>query len=174
METEVMSKEDSSGHGVFNMGSPEPQKPQKDIEGALADIRERFQKSRETWKERIVEMARSINDITTVASLQVKLYSYRQICLEEKHMLLTFMARLDKEYKKYNGKKWEALTNDNNKRLKMGEISTLAEADLATEKERIVLFGDQVDYLTETIRTMDHIIYGVRSRLELEQYKREQ
>jgi hypothetical protein len=48
----------------------------------------------------------------------------------------------------------------------------LIEGDLTELKERIDIVDNQISFINETIKTVDHFLYGIKSRIALEEYLR--
>ncbi len=71
----------------------------------------KFEAERKLWKDIVLAMANKINDITKIGELQVELYSNRQICLEHNHFLMSLLSKIQKDYKKKIGKKWDDFIN---------------------------------------------------------------
>jgi hypothetical protein len=116
-------------------------------------------------------MAHKIIDMGKMTELQVELYSNRQIVLEESHYLQSLLAKITKTYRKSVGAKTvDFMTGD--RKLKMGETNILVEASVSELKEQIDLFESQIEYMQETKKNIDNMVFGLGHRIQLEEYRR--
>ena len=51
------------------------------------------------------------------------------------------------------------------------EKTPLIESDLTEIKSRIEMVDNQMVFINETIKTVDHMLYGVKFRISLEEYR---
>lgn len=176
----VQEKEKSQDifyHGVFNLQET-PKEPEKqlkieklDKEEPKEDLRTKFEGERLKWKNIILSMAHKIIDMGKMTELQVELYSNRQIVLEESHYLQSLLAKITKTYRKSVGAKTvDFMTGD--RKLKMGETNILVEASVSELKEQIDLFESQIEYMQETKKNIDNMVFGLGHRIQLEEYRR--
>ena len=158
-------------HGVFNLeDTPEIKKP-KEKEKEKNDMRSQFEAERLTWKDTILSMANKFKDMGKITELQVELYSNRQIVLEHSHYLQSLLSKVTKTYRKSLGSKTVDFMNGDRK-LKMGETNILVEASVADIKEQIDLFESQIEYMQETKKNIDNMVFGLGHRIQLEEYRR--
>ena len=52
------------------------------------------------------------------------------------------------------------------------EKTTLIDGDLTELKGRLDLVDNQIGYMNETAKTIDHMLYGIKTRIQLEEYLR--
>lgn len=158
-------------HELFNLiDTPKHVFKKEPVEEKL-DLRGEFEKDRIKWKDTILSMANKIKDMHLMTELQVELYSNRQIVLEHSHYLQSLLAKTNKAYKKSFGSKTLEFMNGDRK-LKMGETNTLVEASVADLKEQIDLFESQIEYMQETKKNIDNMVFGLGHRIQLEEYRR--
>ena len=74
--------------------------------------------------------------------------------------------------KQEKSKKLKEYTEAKDIRYGSNEKSTLIEGDLAEIKEKIELVEGHRKYIDQTIQTVDHGLYGIKSRISLEDYLR--
>jgi len=162
-------------HGVFNLQDT-PQEKEKTEETKKpveekSDLRTEFEKDRIKWKDIILQMAYKIKDMKSMTELQVDLYSNRQIVLEHSHYLQSLLAKITKIYRKSLGAKTVDFMNGDRK-LKMGETNILVEASVADQKEQIDLIESQIEYMQETKKNIDNMVFGLGHRIQLEEYRK--
>ena len=164
---------DTEAHGIFNLTDtplvkkPSEEKPPEE----KGDLRSEFAKDRIQWKDTILTMANKFKDMGKMTELQVELYSNRQVVLEHSHYLQSLLAKISKTYKKaFGAKTMEYLNGD--RKLKMGETNLLVETHVAEQKEQIDLVESQIEYMQETKKNIDNMIFGIGHRIQLEEYRR--
>lgn len=135
-------------------------------------ITEEFEHKRMWWTERIKELSPRFKDIYKMATLQVELYSDRQVLLEYQHSIMRHSATLGKYIKEAKRKKFLKYTNDYELRLSSAEKAILIDADLNKLKERQEQFDNQIEFCRESIKTYDSMIFGVKHRISIEELTR--
>ena len=163
-------------HGVFNLSETPVavEKTEKKVsveKEEKPDLRTEFEKDRIKWKDTILSMANKFKDMGKMTELQVELYSNRQVVLEQSHYLQSLLAKITKTYRKSLGSKTVDFMNGDRK-LKMGETNILVEAAVAEVKEQIDLIESQIEYMQETKKNIDNMVFGLGHRIQLEEYRR--
>jgi hypothetical protein len=156
----------AANHEIFNLQSEDDKdQPKKTVQEIFSD--ERLE-----WKTLVVSLAKGLRDIKQVASTQVELYSQRQVALERKHHYLSLLPKLDSKLRKLKGERLHYYTNQYDRLLKKEEKEIMLELDTSAIKENLEILQSQIDYFTETIKSLDNQIFGIRHRLDLENYMR--
>jgi hypothetical protein len=137
-----------------------------------ADFNKIFADERSEWTEKIQILAIEMRDIKTLAKAQVDMFSYRQMLLEYSYKLASIVAKLNSKYKSEKGRKMREYSENNNIRYGATEKSLLIEGDLIEITEKIDLVESHRKFMDQTIQTVDHCLYGVKSRIALEEYLR--
>jgi len=135
-------------------------------------IHKRFAVEREDWTSKVSEMAERLRDIYSLGDLLTDLYSQRQIALEYSHTLMGHMTKINKIYREKKVERFDFYTRQYDIRLDKDPKNDRIAADLTDIVERRELLQNHLDYMRETIRTVDGLCYAVKHRMELEQYKR--
>jgi hypothetical protein len=136
------------------------------------DFRELFEKERFDWKERIQVISLQLKDIKTVANAQVDLFSQRQILLEYSYKLAGIIAKLNSKYRTERNKKTKDYSENSSFRYGVNEIKTLVEGDLSEIVEKLELVEGHRKFIDQTVQTVDHMLYSIKSRIALEDYLR--
>jgi len=133
----------------------------------------RFAKERVEWTEKIKNMSTMMRKIVDTAELMTTLYTERQRGVEYYHYLLTLLSKINKTYRKQYAEKFDFYTYQTQKRFpneRSKEIQIMA--DLAPT----ISLRDQIEnhskFIDKTVGTMDNIIFGIKSRVEIEQILR--
>jgi hypothetical protein len=82
------------------------------------------------------------------------------------------MTKLNSRYRKDRGDKLRHYSENSQVKYGANEKTPLIEGDLTELKERIDVVDIQVSFINETIKSVDHMLYGIRQRILLEEYLR--
>lgn len=136
------------------------------------DFALKFQTEREEWSEKIRILSIRMKSIRELAEVQVDLFSDRQILLEYTAKLNQVTVKLNAKYRKDKSDRLKYYSETHQVKYGTNEKNPLIEGDLSVLKERIDTVECQVSFLNETIKTIDFMIYGIKSRISLEEYLR--
>jgi glycogen debranching enzyme len=142
----------------------------RDLDTELEKIKERFIEERSIWKDKIVEMAKRIKSMSELPELQVDLYTYRQEAIEYYYNLNLASIKLEKKYSKLKGKLVEEF-NNKDVRYAKSDMSTLVEGASADHKHHIDIIKSHSSYFYETVKTIDNMIYGIKHRIDMENFR---
>jgi hypothetical protein len=138
----------------------------------IPEYEQLFSKERDDWKEEIRVLSVRMKNIRELGEVQVELYSKRQILLEYIGKLGQIMTKLNSKYRQTKGKQLKYYSEQHQYKYGANEKTSLIEGDLSEIKERVDLMNNQISFLNETIKTVDHMLYGIRHRILLEDYMR--
>lgn len=132
----------------------------------------RFTEERSEWTERIRELSVRMRNIREIGEVQVELYSDRQRLLEYAYKLGQILTKLNANYRAERKNKMKYYSEEHNTRYGSNEKTSLIEGDLAEIKRKIDLVDNHMSFMNETVKTVDHFLYGVKSRIALEEFMR--
>jgi hypothetical protein len=132
----------------------------------------RFKAEREEWTTRIRDMSERLKDIYKVAELQTDVYSYRQIAVDYSHTLMTHLSKVNQIFRAKKIERWEHYTRNYDLRMDKDPKELHILVDIAEVNERKELLQNHLEYFRETVRTIDTLTYGIKHRIQLEEYKR--
>ena len=137
-----------------------------------------FTQRREYWMGWISEMSKRLKYLDKLADLQVEIYSRRQEALENYHTLSNILAKRVKLYKEKYASIYNSLrplkVSPGSTTFMYGTeraISDQIDAQLSSDKYIIDLTESQMNYMSETIKTIDGIIYSINNRIKIEEIK---
>jgi hypothetical protein len=136
------------------------------------DFNKIFEDERLEWKEKIQTTSLNLKSIQTVAKAQIDLFSHRQILLEYSHKLASIVAKLNSKYSFDKSRKMKEYSEKSDVRYGSNEKMLLIEGDLTEISEKIELVENHRKFIDQTIQTVDHMLYGIRQRIALEEYLR--
>jgi hypothetical protein len=139
---------------------------------AETDYAKLFENERAEWREKIQIIALNLKSIQTVAEAQIELFSTRQILLEYSYKLASIISKLGTKERQERARKLREYQESKDVRYGVNETKTMVEADLAEITQKIELVEGHRKFLDQTIQTVDHMLYGIKSRIALEEYLR--
>jgi len=135
-------------------------------------LQERFNRERQEWERRIKDMASRIKEVDELTDLQVDVYSARQELVEYYHYLMSLIFVKNMEIRKKKKERLEYYITGYDFKLDKEQKEMYIKIDL----EDLYIIRDELEnhlkYINSTIMTIDNIIYGIKHRLTIEEYKR--
>lgn len=141
-------------------------------ENQKVDYVKLFEQERTEWKEKIQVISLSLKSIRTVAEAQVELFSSRQILLEYSYKLAQIVSKLATRERQARASKLKEYATNSDIRYGSNETKVLIESDISEILEKIQLVEGHRKFIDQTIQTVDHMLYGIKSRIALEEYLR--
>jgi hypothetical protein len=139
---------------------------------AQSEFESRFAPERTEWTERVRELSIRMKNIREIAEVQVELYSDRQKILEYSYKLGQILTKLNSNYRTEKRAKMVYYSEEHNTRYGANEKNSLIDGDLAEIKRKIDLVDNHMSFMNETTKTIDHMLYGIKSRISLEEFMR--
>lgn len=130
-----------------------------------------FRDRRDEHNKKIYDSITDMRDTKKLVEVQSSMLTTRQRMLEDTHSLLDKMVILKKDYRMKKGRAYDNIVNNIQLRMKTtGEKEAIVEgnAEIAEIKHKIEIIEAQAEYYNESMRTIDHILYGIKTRLEVE------
>lgn len=136
------------------------------------DFSKIFENERSEWREKIQVISLHLKNIKTVAEAQVDLFGSRQILLEYSFKLAAIVTKLNSKYSVEKSRKLKEYSEKSDIRYGSNEKTVLIEGELHEITEKIDLVESHRKFIDQTIQTVDHMLYGIRQRIALEDYLR--
>ena len=136
------------------------------------DFEKMFDGERREWKEKISDLSFKMRDIRSVGEAQLELFSSRQQILEYNFKLGQVLNKLNTRYRKDKADRLKFYSSSVQIKYGANEKTPLIESDLTELLSKIDLVDNHMSYLNETIKTIDHMLYGIRQRIQLEEFMR--
>jgi hypothetical protein len=132
-------------------------------------LEQRLEKERLAWNQKTIDMSKRIKRFVELPELMVDLYTERQIALEYYHYLMSKMIILNQKFNKDNAERYDYYTTK----------SPIRYPNETTKNNKILVdLGDQIvmreqilnhsKFILEIKNTIDHLIWGVQKRIEVE------
>jgi hypothetical protein len=138
----------------------------------FTEFEEKFSGERMEWTERIRELSVRMRNIREIAEVQVELYSDRQKLLEYAYKLGQILTKLNSQFRSEKRNKMVYYSEEHNVRYGANEKTALIEGELSDIKRKIDVVDNHMSFMNETVKTVDHFLYGVKSRISLEEFMR--
>lgn len=122
------------------------------------------------WGDKIKKLNEKFKTIPSLSELTTEIYTTRQDLQEYHKSMLMKCASLNREYKKkyaelYNSYKTTSQIKYNSDQAINAQIA----AQLADFNYTMELMNHHTNYIDETIKTIDNLIYGIKNRIDIEQ-----
>jgi|TARA_R110000868_G_scaffold111935_2_gene301844 uncharacterized protein YlzI (FlbEa/FlbD family) len=131
-------------------------------------ISEIFRDKRETFSGEIYVGIKLLENIRKMPEAQVTFLSLRQRLLEENHTLIEHFTQLKKSYREKKGEEWVEASKSHQVRFNSSEKNTIVDGRTATIKERLEQIENQIAFYSESIKTVDAVLFGVKTRLDVQ------
>lgn len=139
-------------------------------EDVVAEMERRFTQEREDWRNKVANLAHKMREVKGISEVQVNLYSERQLLIEYQHNLGQVLSRVLTKQKKLRKASLKKYSENNDVKYGANEKTVLIEGDLSDVAQRVEIIENHRKYIDQTVQTVDHMLYGIRNRIELEKY----
>jgi hypothetical protein len=136
------------------------------------DLAKRFEEERAEWSEKIRVYSLNLKDIKTVATAQIDLFGARQILLEYSFKLSQIYTKLNSKYRSDKAKKLVEVSENSNYKYGSTEKNLLIDGSLTEISFKLEMVESHRKFIDQTVQTVDHMLYGIRQRIALEEYLR--
>lgn len=128
----------------------------------------KFEKERTKVSKEIYDNISLLTNLKTLKEVQVNMLSLRQRLLEDNHILLEHLTNLKREYRKQRSSSMEKLSNNVQLRYQSNEKNTLVDGTTADTRHWMEIFENQIAFFNDSMRTVDNIIFGIKTRLDID------
>lgn len=132
------------------------------------NIAEKFQARRADVSKEIYENIEKLSNLKTLKDAQVNMLSLRQRLLEDNHTILEHITMLRKKFRDEKAEVMENLSKNLQLRYQSNEKNVVIDGKTSSTKEYLEIFENQVSFFNESIKTIDNIIFGIKTRLDIE------
>jgi len=136
-------------------------------------LKDKFQKEREEWTDKIESMSNKIKQIFDIPTLMTDLYTERQRAVEYHHYLISLAIGISRTYKARYADRQDYYTFKSQIRYTSETAKdNRIKVDLADLVEIRETLDNHVKFMDETLKSLDAIIYAIPRRVEIEQISR--
>ena len=130
-------------------------------------ISKKFKDRRAEISKEIYENIEHLSNLKTLKTAQVNMLSLRQRLLEDNHTLLEHITLLRKKFREERATVMEDLSKNMQLRYQTNEKNVVIEGKTSSTKEYLEIFENQVAFFNDSIKTIDNIIFGIKTRLDI-------
>ena len=134
----------------------------------LAAILAKYGKTRKDISNEIRECIEKMSTLGGLKEVQVKMLSLRQRLLEDNHILIENLSSVKKKHRNARSKLMETLSNDLQNRYQYNEKNVIIDGKTANIKEIVDSIENQISFFVDSIKTVDNVLYGIKTRVEIE------
>jgi len=131
-------------------------------------LAQKFKTRRGEVSAEVYENIEKLSNLKTLKDAQVNMLSLRQRLLEDNHTLLEHITNLRKKYRDERGAEMEKLSKNLQIRYQANEKTVVIDSRTSSTKEYLDLFENQISFFNESIKTIDSVIFGIKTRLDIE------
>lgn len=132
------------------------------------NIVKKFEARRAEVSKDVYVNIEKLSNLKTLKEAQVNMLSLRQRLLEDTHSLLEHITMLRKKLREEKSDVMENLSKNLQLRYQSTEKNVVIEGKTSATKEYLEMFENQVSFFNESIKTIDNIIFGIKTRLDIE------
>lgn len=134
------------------------------------DITSKLRVERTEWTENVKGFSRMFHKTDSLVQLQMDLFSSRQILTERKSTISEIIHKYNKKLKIKRAEETENIEMHSNIKYKNANaFNTVLENRLIDLTDKINIFQIHYDYLSETVNTIDRMIFGVKHRIQIQE-----
>lgn len=141
---------------------------EKDQESAKDRIAKKFETRRKEVSSTVYTNIEKLSNLKTLKDAQVNMLSLRQQLLEDNHTLLEHLTSLRKKMREERAVEMENISKNLNLRYQANEKNIVIDGRTSATREYLEMFENQVSFFTESIKTIDNVIFGIKTRLDIE------
>lgn len=132
---------------------------------SLADV---FREKRESFSGEIYTGVKLLEDIRKIPEAQVIFLSMRQRLLEENHVLIEHFTNAKKTYRERKGEEWIEASTKHQRMYNSTEKNTIVDGKTAALKEKLEHLENQIAFYSDSIKTVDAVLFGLKTRIDVQ------
>jgi len=124
---------------------------------------------RDDFSVKILELIKSINDVSKIAEAQVLMLSYRHMMVDKitKYRVALYKKKTsDSNYRKL---RYEYYKTQHDVRLDHREINQYIDSDIALRIRQTELLESQVNFFQQCVETLDKMGFSIKNRIQIEE-----
>jgi len=149
----------------------EQQEASSSEEEKKKDFIEKFSEEREKWSSDVVNIGKRFREVEKLEEVQVDLYSKRQQAIEYQYKLISIHTKIKKALTVKWAKAYDDIAKNEDVRYSDKERMKIADNAVSEMKYRSEVVYSQIEFFRETIKGIDSMLFGVKHRIEIENFK---
>ena len=144
------------------------EKKKIEYEKILDNIFQDYTKKQKIWSNTIGELSERITcELKESIDLSAVATSQRQILIDERTHEYFKMYKDYPKLKQIRKQLFEKYAGKYPYKTNAGEKQKLIDADVAYQEAKMDYIQNYINFLSESIKTVDHVIYSVKNKIEL-------
>lgn len=131
-------------------------------------ISEKFKSKREEVSKEILVSIEKMASFKGLKEVQVNMLSMRQRLLEDNHTLLEHLTVLRKKYRAERSTQMEDISTNLQTRYQYNEKTVIIDGKTTATKEAIDIIENQIAFFNDSIKTVDNVLFGIKTRVDIE------
>jgi hypothetical protein len=144
-------------------------KPKSDVP---LSFEAQLEAERSDWSLKIRHISEKIKHMKDLRDLQYDVFTSRTDALERKHSYMSMRAKIEQKIKKQKMEKLEHFSTRYDRKLNATEKDVLIDGSISDIAEHSEYISAQIEFFQETIKTIDNITYGIKIRVEINEYQK--
>jgi len=139
------------------------------IDSINISLEEKLKTERHEWNEKIEALIKSIGFNSKLAEAQIYQLSYRQMIIEQ---ISAYKILFEKQQEAMDAQmcsRFRDYTLTYDIKLSSSEKQQFAQTDLKGYKLQLKLIETQIQYFTESIKTLDNLGFAIKNRITIVQ-----
>lgn len=137
-------------------------------EDKLESLLKGYSKKRSEITLEIRNNVEKMHSMKNLKEVQVYMLSMRQRLLEESHVLMENLSSVKKTYRAERAKQMENISSNLQTRYQYNEKTVLIDGQTANIKEVVDAIENQISFFVDSIKTVDNVLYGIKTRVEID------
>lgn len=131
-------------------------------------LSEKFKKERKDVSLEIKAVIEKMASFNGLKEVQIEALSMRQRLLETMHSLLEHQTSVRKKHRAERSKELKDLSTNSNYRYQYNEKNVILDGMITVNREIMELLDNQISFYVDSMKTVDNILYGLKTRVEIE------
>lgn len=131
----------------------------------------KLKERRDFWRDFVVSTSKSLMDIKKLVEVQADLYSQRQLLLEERVELQNSLIKLNSRLRKIKVERYEYYEHNHDLRTRQSDRAMFIDNDMKDGLRIYDSLKNQIDFLQDTLKTLDSMIYGIKYRISMVEFE---
>lgn len=138
-----------------------------DYEKILDNLEVELHKNEKNWNKIIDDLSKKINsELKHTIELSAEAISYRQMLLEERTQVYYKIYKSMPKLKQLEKAKFEFYSTKYQIKINSTEKAKLIDADLSYHSAKMEYLQNHINFLTECVKNVDHVIWSVKNKIE--------
>lgn len=138
------------------------------IQSPKRTLKDVFLAKRKGFSKEIYDGVQLMENLRNLPTVQITFFSLRQRVLEENHVLMEHFIDKKKTFRERKGEEWVDASTKSQKFYNSTEKATIVDGRTALLKEAIELIEGQIAFYSDTIKTIDAVLFGLKTRIDMQ------